>query len=171
MAEEQKYVRVRVSGAADFKLSEIARARHLTKTEALSRIILSSVVDCAGREAAFPEGMKTIMDKLSGIHILVAKNAGAAERTESFIKGLLRETRGLSGGEQDAGAPGTTGSIEQTDEDAQSPQALLLLGRLLALGIKGVNFDGTPVMQIKLSMEEYLRVQTQYEQLCTSQNT
>lgn len=171
MTEVRKYVRIRVSEAADSKLSEVAKAERLTKTEALSRIVLSHVAGSSERDAGGAERMKAIMDKLSGIHLLVSKNAGAAERTESFIKGLLRESRvspvELRDAEVSEAERGTIGQAEGNDI---SLQALLLLGRVLALGTKGVGFDGAPMMQIKVSMEEFLDVQGQYEQLCMSRN-
>ena len=171
MTEMRKYVRIRVSEAADSKLSEVAKAERLTKTEALSRIVLSHVAGGTERDMGSAERMKAIMDKLSGIHVLVSKNAGAAERTESFIKGLLRETRIPSVGEQDAEASETrSGGTDPVGEEVWAKEVLSLLGRVLALGTKGVGFDGASIMQIKLSMEEFLRVRNQYEQLCMSRN-
>lgn len=170
MSEVQRFVRIRVSEVADAKLSQVAKAGRLTKTEALSRIILSYAGSGSGMEAISSEGVKAIMDKLSGIHVVVSKNAGAAERTESFIKGLLRDTRVPAAREQE-GAVSETEVTEQVGAETPGLSALGLLDRLFPLATKGVNFDGTPVMQIKLSMEEFLRFQAQYEQLCTSRNT
>ncbi len=159
---------ITVSSEAKAKLATIAENKRTSLHDAASRIILFYAQHRIDYDETAPNG-KVLMDMLRSIHLCVTKNSGSAERTESFIKTLLHQDR-------PAVPNNPVGSVSSDSPvagyDDSSVSALTsLLGQLLDKAARTKNFDGTQAMQIRLSVDEFARIQHQYDDLCTLRNT
>ena len=165
MAEEKNQKVIRISSAADGKLSEIAKRNHLSKSKAASRIINHYYASNIGVDMPSSEDFS-----LSNLDGKYSKLIGPVERTEDFIKSLVRETRNDESDpyimESKDAQPGGASSVAESS----SPRALDLLGRMLSVAKPATDFDGRAAMQIRLSQEDFMQIKLEYEQLCTSQN-
>lgn len=165
---KKDFVSITISSSAKDKLSAIANQKHTSLSNAASRIILYHAKHRIDYDETAPDS-KVMMDMLRSIHVCVTKNSGSAERTESFIKTLLHQD----------GAPvpaGYDGAFDNASHSvlADSPQFSVLsalLERLLSNATSAKSFDGTPVMQIRLPVDEFARIRQQYDDLCTSRNS
>ena len=54
-------------------------------------------------------------------------------------------------------------------EDSRLSEALSLLEKFFTTATDAFDFRGNPIMQIRLSKEDYVRYKSQYEKLCISQ--
>ncbi|MCM1302058.1 MAG: hypothetical protein NC250_00980 [Alistipes senegalensis] len=159
---------IRITVSAKEQLSAIAERKRTSLGDAASRIILYHAKHRIDYDETAPDS-KVLMDMLRSIHVCVTKNSGSAERTESFIKTLLHQ----DGAPASAGHDGTFDDASHS-VPADSPQfsALsALLERLLSNATSAKSFDGTPVMQIRLPIDEFARIRQQYDDLCTSRNS
>lgn len=93
MAEEKNQKVIRISSVADGKLSEIAKRNHLSKSKAASRIINHYYASNIGVDMPSSEDFSRMVNVLSNLDGKYSKLIGPVERTEDFIKSLVRETR------------------------------------------------------------------------------
>ncbi|MCX4302251.1 MAG: hypothetical protein OSJ35_08500 [Alistipes sp.] len=159
---------IRITASAKEKLSAIAERKHTSLGNAASNIILYYAKHRIDYDETAPDN-KVLMDMLRSIHLCVTKNSGSAERTESFIKTLLHQDRPMV-----PNSPvGTVSSDSQVSgyDDSSVSALTSLLGQLLDKAARTKNFDGTQAMQIRLSVDEFARIQHQYDELCTLRNT
>ena len=170
MAEEKNQKVIRISSVADGKLSEIAKRNHLSKSKAASRIINHYYASNIGVDMPSSEDFSRMVNVLSNLDGKYSKLIGPVERTEDFIKSLVRETRNDESDpyimESKDAQPGGASSVAESS----SPRALDLLGRMLSVPKPATDFDGRAAMQIRLSQEDFMQIKLEYEQLCTSQN-
>lgn len=161
---------IRISKAADDKLSEIAKRSHLSKSKAASRIISHYFSSNIAVDLPNPEDFTRMLNVLSNLEGKYSKLIGPVERTEDFIKSLLRENRSeaysATASDQEPDEPGRTAP----SEDPNAPRVLDLLGRLLAMARTTTDFEGRAAMQIRLSQEEFSQIKLEYDQLCISRN-
>lgn len=160
---------VRLNKDAHEKLKTIARRKHCTITALLGWLIDSSYHEGSNFFGPLTDELKSIRTDLDLVSIKTTKISGSAERTESFIKTLLHQ----DGPVVPSSPAGSASSDSQVSGyDASSVPALIsLLGRLLDKAARTKNFDGTQVMQIRLSIDEFARIQHQYDELCTLRNS
>ena len=108
MDESQKVIRITKS--ADEKLVEIARRKHLSKSKVATRIITHYYSSNIGMDLPSPEDYKGLVTAMLSLNGKLSKIIGPVERTEDFIKSLVREDRrsapgSFSGASQDMDAP------------------------------------------------------------------
>lgn len=98
------------------------------------------------------------------------KVAGSVSRTEDFIKSLLRrDDRPVLSEYAEPGAPDLDDDSAVQTEDSRLSEALSLLEKFFTTATDAFDFRGNPIMQIRLSKEDYVRYKSQYEKLCISQ--
>ncbi len=169
MAEKNELSMVRISKDAHEKLKTLARKKHCKITA-----LLGWLVDCSYHEGIniygpLADELKNIRTDLYLVNIRTTKIAGSAERTETFIKTLLSQDRPAVQGIPDDSADSSVSASGCDDSVISALSALL--GRLLDRATRTKNFDGTQAMQIRISMDEFARIQNQYEQVCTLRNS
>ncbi len=162
---------VRITPNAKRKLEIIAERKETSLGDAVSRIIAHYVANNLDYEVSRVDAYKAILEKLTGMDIRFSKVVGSTERTEDFIKSLVRE------GRQDSSSQPVPPYLQDSfpasapsPSDGASVQALELLGGLLALAKPSTDYDGRSVMQMRLAQDDFLRVKMEYEQLCTSRD-
>ena len=89
---------VRISKAAKGKLEIIAERKGVSLGNAVSLIILHYAANNLDYEVSVNDAYKTILNKLTGVDIKFSKIIGPVERTEDFIKSLVREDRRSASG-------------------------------------------------------------------------
>jgi len=98
------------------------------------------------------------------------KVAGSVSRTEDFIKSLLRrDDRPVLSEYAEPGTPELDDDSAVQTEDSRLSEALSLLEKFFTTATDAFDFRGNPIMQIRLSKEDYVRYKSQYEKLCISQ--
>lgn len=91
-------------------------------------------------------------------------------RTEDFIKSLLRrDDRPVLSEYAEPGTPDLDDDSAVQTEDSRLSEALSLLEKFFTTATDAFDFRGNPIMQIRLSKEDYVRYKSQYEKLCISQ--
>lgn len=159
---------IRITASAKEKLSVIAERKRTSLGDAASHIILYYAKHRIDYDETAPDN-KVLMDLLRSIHLCVTKNSGSAERTESFIKTLLHQD-GPAVPNRSVGSASSDSQVSGYDTSSV-PALISLLGRLLDKAARTKNFDGTQAMQIRLPMDEFARIQHQYDELCTLRNS
>ena len=159
---------IRITASAKEKLSVIAERKHTSLGDAASHIILYYAKHRIDYDETAPDN-KVLMDLLRSIHLCVTKNSGSAERTESFIKTLLNQDRPAVQSSP-VGSASSDSSVAGYDDSSVSALTSLL-GQLLDKATRTKNFDGTQAMQIRISVDEFARIQHRYDELCTLRNT
>lgn len=96
MDESQKVIRITKS--ADEKLVEIARRKHLSKSKVATRIITHYYSSNIGVDLPSPEDSKSMVSAMSSLNGKLSKIIGPVERTEDFIKSLVRDDRRSASG-------------------------------------------------------------------------
>ena len=119
---------VRISKAAKGKLEIIAERKGVSLGNAVSLIILHYAANNLDYEVSVNDAYKTILNKLTGVDIKLSKIIGPVERTEDFIKSLVREDRRSASGS----FSGTSQDMDASDVPAPSsddrlPRSLGLL--------------------------------------------
>lgn len=162
---------VRISREADDKLKNIAKTKSLTKLEALSRIVLFYYSNRLDMDFSYPDDLKSIIRELTIINSKTTKLIGSSERTESFIKSLVREDRRSDAGSFPIDLQEINDSkVSDQPSNDQLPRALGLLDRFFSNASKTIDFEGREAMQIRISQVEFGRLKREYEELCTSQS-
>ncbi len=169
MAEKNEVSMVRISKDAHEKLKTLARKKHCKITPLLGWLVDSSYYEGSNIFGSFADELKSIRTDLDLVSMKATRIAGSAERTEAFIKTLLSQDRPAVPGVADDSA-GSSVSTSGYDDSMVSALSALL-GRLLDRATRTKNFDGTQAMQIRISMDEFARIQNQYEQVCTLRNS
>ncbi|WP_298034568.1 hypothetical protein [uncultured Alistipes sp.] len=168
--ESQSLSSVRLTQEAKGKLITIAERKCTTLGIAASRIILHYATNNLDYEVSTGDAIKTILNNQASQHITLVKVAGATARTEDFIKTLLkREDYQVSPGKVDSDVVGIDDEIMEHADEERLSQAMLILEKFFSVATDAFDFNGKPVMQIRLSKDEYLRYKNRYEELCTSQ--
>ncbi len=167
MDESQKVIRITKS--ADEKLVEIARRKHLSKSKVATRIITHYYSSNIGVDLPSPEDYKSMVSAMSSLNGKFSKIIGPVERTEDFIKSLVREDRRSASGS----FSGTSQDMDASDVPAPSsddrlPRSLGLLERLFSIATRTTDFEGHAAMQIRLSQSDFNHLKREYEELCTS---
>ena len=139
---------VRISKAAKGKLEIIAERKGVSLGNAVS-----------------------LINKLTGVDIKFSKIIGPVERTEDFIKSLVREDRrsasgSFSGASLDMDAP----DVPAPSSDDRLPRSFGLLERLFSAATSTTDFEGHAAMQIRLSQSDFNQLKREYEELCTSRS-
>ena len=96
MDESQKVIRI--TKFADEKLVEIARRKHLSKSKVATRIITHYYSSNIGVDLPSPEDYKSMVSAMSSLNGKFSKIIGPVERTEDFIKSLVRDDRRSTSG-------------------------------------------------------------------------
>ena len=169
MDESQKVIRITKS--ADEKLVEIARRKHLSKSKVATRIITHYYSSNIGVDLPSPEDYKSMVSAMSSLNGKFSKIIGPVERTEDFIKSLVREDRrsasgSFSGTSQDMDAS----DVPALSSDDRLPRSLGLLERLFSIATRTTDFEGHAAMQIRLSQSDFNHLKREYEELCTSRS-
>lgn len=169
MDESQKVIRI--SKGADEKLVEIARRKHLSKSKVATRIIVHYYSNNIGMDLPSPEDYKSLVSAMLSLSAKVSKMLGPVERTEDWIKCLVREDRRSDPGSlpidpQEIGTP----DVPALPSDDRLPRALGLLNRLFSNPTKTIDFEGRPAMQIRLSQSDFNQLKHEYDELCTSRS-
>ncbi|WP_129651733.1 hypothetical protein [Alistipes senegalensis] len=159
---------VRISKAAKGKLEIIAERKGVSLGNAVSLIILHYAANNLDYEVSVNDAYKTILNKLTGVDIKFSKIIGPVERTEDFIKSLVREDRrsasgSFSGTSQDM-------DVSAPSSDDRLPRSLGLLERLFSIATRTTDFEGHAAMQIRLSQSDFNQFKREYEELCTSRS-
>lgn len=160
---------VRISKMAKIKLEIIAERKGTSLGNAVSLIILHYAANNLDYEVSVNDAYKTILNKLTGVDVRLTKIIGPVERTEDWIKCLIREDR-----RSDPGSlPIDPQEIDASDvpalpSDDRLPRALGLLNRLFSNPTKTIDFEGRPAMQIRLSQSDFNQLKHEYDELCTS---
>ena len=158
---KQSLSAVRLTQEAKEKLCVIAERKCTTLGIAASRIILHYATNNLDYEVSAGDALKAILQNQVGHQVTLVKVAGSVSRTEDFIKSLLRrDDRPVLSEYAD--------SAVQT-EDSRLSEALSLLEKFFTTATDAFDFRGNPIMQIRLSKEDYVRYKSQYEKLCISQ--
>lgn len=162
---------VRISKAAKGKLEIIAERKGVSLGNAVSLIILHYAANNLDYEVSVNDAYKTILNKLTGVDIKFSKIIGPVERTEDFIKSLVREDRRSASGS----FSGTSQDMDASDVPAPSsddrlPRSLGLLERLFSIATRTMDFEGHAAMQIRLSQSDFNHLKREYEELCTSRS-
>lgn len=162
---------VRISKAAKGKLEIIAERKGVSLGNAVSLIILHYAANNLDYEVSVNDAYKTILNKLTGVDVRLSKVIGPVERTEDWIKSLLRENHR---------SDHTTASCEPLESDASNvlihpsddrlPRALGLLNQLLSTATETTDFEGRAAMQIRISQSDFKQFKHEYEELCTSRS-
>ena len=137
---KQSLSAVRLTQEAKEKLCVIAERKCTTLGIAASRIILHYATNNLDYEVSAGDVLKAILQNQVGHQVTLVKVAGSVSRTEDFIKSLLRR------------------------DDRP-----VLLEKFFTTATDAFDFRGNPIMQIRLSKEDYVRYKSQYEKLCISQ--
>ena len=169
MDESQKVIRITKS--ADEKLVEIARRKHLSKSKVATRIITHYYSSNIGMDLPSPEDYKGLVTAMLSLNGKLSKIIGPVERTEDFIKSLVREDRrsapgSFSGASQDMDAP----DVPAPSSDDRLPRSFGLLERLFSAATSTTDFEGHAAMQIRLSQSDFNQLKREYEELCTSRS-
>lgn len=169
VARKQSLSAVRLTQEAKEKLCVIAERKCTTLGIAASRIILHYATNNLDYEVSAGDVLKAILQNQVGHQVTLVKVAGSVARTEDFIKSLLRrDVAGLSE-HADPGAPYLDDDSAVQAEDNRLSEALSLLEKFFSAATDAFDFRGNPIMQIRLSKDDFLRYKSQYEKLCTSQ--
>lgn len=160
---------VRISKVAKSKLEIIAERKATSLGNAVSLIILHYAANNLDYEVSVNDAYKTILNKLTGVEVRLSKIIGPVERTEDWIKCLVREERlsvsdSLPAAPQEIAAPAP---LAQPSDD-RFAQALGLLESLFSVATKTTDFEGRAAMQIRFSEDDFNRLKRQYDKLCTS---
>lgn len=168
IVQKKKPSVVRLTSTAKGKLEVIAARKDTTLGNAVSSIILHYAANNLDYEVSTEDAYKAILSKFSGVVVTLSKIAGSSERTEDFIKTLVRTERH---GSPDFPEPRHTDiddpQTEHADDDRLS-QALSMLENFFSAAESAFDFEGKRVMQIRMSNEKFLQVKTIYDELCTS---
>lgn len=170
MKEREPVVQVRISQEANAKLMVISRTKSLTKYEALSRIVLFYCSNKLDMDSC-PSDYKSLGPALSKLTATIFRMLGSIERTEDFIKSLVRNDRI---GEK-ASFVGVPQNLDDSDivvqpSDDRLPRALGLLNQLLSTATETTDFEGRAAMQIRISQSDFKQFKREYEELCTSRS-
>ena len=162
VARKQSLSAVRLTQEAKEKLCVIAERKCTTLGIAASRIILHYATNNLDYEVSAGDVLKAILQNQVGHQVTLVKVAGSVARTEDFIKSLLRrDDRPVLSEHADDSAVQA--------EDNRLSEALSLLEKFFSAATDAFDFRGNPIMQIRLSKDDFLRYKSQYEKLCTSQ--
>ena len=167
---KQSLSAVRLTQEAKEKLYVIAERKCTTLGIAASRIILHYATNNLEYEVSAGDVQKAILQNQVGHQVTLVKVAGSVSRTEDFIKSLLRrDDRPVLSESAEPGAPDLDDASAVPAEECRRSEALSLLEIFFSTATDAVDFRGNPIMQIRLSKEDYVRYKSQYEKLCTSQ--
>lgn len=169
MAGKNEVAMVRINKDAHEKLKTVARRKHCTITALLGWLIDNSYHEGSNVFGSFADELKSIRTDLDSVSMKTTRIAGSAERTESFIKTLLNQDRPTVQNSP-AGSASADSSVAGYDDSSVSALTSLF-GRLLDKATRTKNFDGTQAMQIRISVDEFARIQHRYDELCTLRNT
>ena len=158
---KQSLSAVRLTQEAKEKLCVIAERKCTTLGIAASRIILHYATNNLDYEVSAGDALKAILQNQVGHQVTLVKVAGSVSRTEDFIKSLLRR--------DEPGAPDLDDDSAVQTEDSRLSEALSLLEKFFTTATDAFDFRDNPIMQIRLSKEDYVRYKSQYEKLCISQ--
>ena len=167
MKEIEATIQVRISREADEKLVTISKAKNLTKRETLSRIVLFYHSCKLDMDLSYPNDLKNILRDLSVLNSKTTKIVGAVERTEDWIKCLVREER-----RSNPGSPAIdpleidASDVPARPSDDRFLQALVLLDRFFSNAAQTIDFEGRAAMQIRLSQSEFNKLKHEYDELC-----
>ena len=166
---KQSLSAVRLTQEAKEKLCVIAERKCTTLGIAASRIILHYATNNLDYEVSAGDALKAILQNQVGHQVTLVKVAGSVSRTEDFIKSLLRRDRPVLSEYAEPGAPDLDDDSAVQTEDSRLSEALSLLEKFFTTATDAFDFRGNPIMQIRLSKEDYVRYKSQYEKLCISQ--
>lgn len=170
VARKQSLSAVRLTQEAKEKLCVIAERKCTTLGIAASRIILHYATNNLDYEVSAGDVLKAILQNQVGHQVTLVKVAGSVARTEDFIKSLLRrDDRPVLSEHAEPGAPDLDDDSLVRAEDHRHSEALSLLEKFFSAATDAFDFRGNPIMQIRLSKDDFLRYKSQYEKLCTSQ--
>lgn len=170
MVIDKNHKVIRISEGADDKLSEIAKRSHLSKSKAASRIISHYFASNIAIDLPMPEDFSRMVNLLSNLDGKYAKLIGPIERTEDFIRGLVRESRNDASEPHIMEPEETQTGASPAAADSSLSRALELLIRLLSMAKATTDFEGRAAMQIRLPQEDFMKMKLECEQLCTSRN-
>ena len=163
---KQSLSAVRLTQEAKEKLCVIAERKCTTLGIAASRIILHYATNNLDYEVSAGDVLKAILQN----QVTLVKVAGSVSRTEDFIKSLLRrDDRPVLSEYAEPGTPDLDDDSAVQTEDSRLSEALSLLEKFFTTATDAFDFRGNPIMQIRLSKEDYVRYKSQYEKLCISQ--
>ena len=167
---KQSLSAVRLTQEAKEKLCVIAERKCTTLGIAASRIILHYATNNLDYEVSAGDVLKAILQNQVGHQVTLVKVAGSVSRTEDFIKSLLRrDDRPVLSEYAEPGTPDLDDDSAVQTEDSRLSEALSLLEKFFTTATDAFDFRGNPIMQIRLSKEDYVRYKSQYEKLCISQ--
>lgn len=165
MTSEETQKIVRISKSADEKLQKLAKLRHLSKSKIATRIIAHYYSENVGVDLPQPDEFRAVVTTLVNQATMLSKVVGSQERTESFIKGLLREDRAKLPLHSDADNASEDDTLK-ADNDQRLTAALSIIEQLISSSHEIPAVDGRPVMQIRLQLQKYNLIKTHYEKLC-----
>ena len=166
---KQSLSAVRLTQEAKEKLCVIAERKCTTLGIAASRIILHYATNNLDYEVSAGDVLKAILQNQVSHQVTLVKVAGSVSRTE-FIKSLLRrDDRPVLSEYAEPGTPDLDDDSAVQTEDSRLSEALSLLEKFFTTATDAFDFRGNPIMQIRLSKEDYVRYKSQYEKLCISQ--
>ena len=167
---KQSLSAVRLTQEAKEKLCVIAERKCTTLGIAASRIILHYATNNLDYEVSAGDVLKAILQNQVSHQVTLVKVAGSVSRTEDFIKSLLRrDDRPVLSEYAEPGTPDLDDDSAVQTEDSRVSEALSLLEKFFTTATDAFDFRGNPIMQIRLSKEDYVRYKSQYEKLCISQ--
>lgn len=167
---KQSLSAVRLTQEAKEKLCVIAERKCTTLGIAASRIILHYATNNLDYEVSAGDVLKAILQNQVSHQVTLVKVAGSVSRTEDFIKSLLRrDDRPVLSEYAEPGTPDLDDDSAVQTEDSRLSEALSLLEKFFTTATDAFDFRGNPIMQIRLSKEDYVRYKSQYEKLCISQ--
>ncbi len=169
MMEKKEMVSVRIPKNVRDEIKVWAKEKRRTMSGMLCQIIRQYRKQGDESNESYIDLLKRIGTVVDGLSYGMTKIAGSAERTETFIKTLLSQDRPAVQGIPDDSASSSVSTSGCDDSVISALSALL--GRLLDRATRTKNFDGTQAMQIRISMDEFARIQNQYEQVCTLRNS
>lgn len=163
---------VRLTPDAKGKLMLIASRKSTTLGAAASHIILHYASNNLDYEIATADVFKTMLQKLSALVVSTSKLETSTSRTEDFMKSLLRSdsmkvgesTESILSDENDLGA-------SEPVYDERLSRALDILSRFFTSEAKLVkDYKDDVAMQIRIPPEDFTKLKTKYEELCSLQN-
>lgn len=161
---------IRISQIAKEKLSIIADRKATSLGDAASRIILHYATNNLDYEVSAGDALRTILQNQVGHQVTLVKVAGSVARTEDFIKSLLRrDDRPLLSERPESEAADLDDDSAVQAEDNRLSETLSILEIFFSAATDAFDFKGNPIMQIRLSKDDFLRYKSRYEKLCTSQ--
>ena len=166
---KQSLSAVRLTQEAKEKLCVIAERKCTTLGIAASRIILHYATNNLDYEVSAGDVLKAILQNQVSHQVTLVKVAGSVSRTEDFIKSLRRDDRPVLSEYAEPGTPDLDDDSAVQTEDSRLSEALSLLEKFFTTATDAFDFRGNPIMQIRLSKEDYVRYKSQYEKLCISQ--